>query len=154
MERRKQLTVAWVPTFSENYIPQHVFVGGHDSTSHEQLFIGRAMHNKWLIPGKIPRGSTTLLIPYFGEEIPVDEFEILVAEEKHALQWVPQRDGAYPENAVKGGFEDDVILYVARAKDPDGGACIGKLHPRHKVCYFPWKGKENHSYEYEVLCCI
>ena len=41
MERRKQLTVAWVPTFSENYIPQHVFVGGHDSTSHEQLFIGR-----------------------------------------------------------------------------------------------------------------
>ena len=51
------------------------------------------MHNKWLIPGKIPRGSTTLLIPYFGEEIPVDEFEILVAEEKHALQWVPQRDG-------------------------------------------------------------
>ena len=62
--------------------------------------------------------------------------------------------GAYPENAVKGGFEDDVILYVARAKDPDGGACIGKLHPRHKVCYFPWKGKEHHSYEYEVLCCI
>lgn len=54
---------------------------------------GRAMHKKWLIPGKIPRGNTTLLIPYFGKEIPVEEFEILVAEEQHALQWVPQRDG-------------------------------------------------------------
>ena len=55
---------------------------------------------------------------------------------------------------MKGGFEADVILYVARVKDPEGGQCIGKLHPEHKACYFPWKGKELHSSEYEVLSCV
>ena len=51
------------------------------------------MYKKWLITGKIPRDRTTLLIPYFGKEIPVEEFEILVADDKSALQWVPQCDG-------------------------------------------------------------
>ena len=61
--------------------------------------------------------------------------------------------GNYPHNAIKGGFENNTIMYIARAKAPDGSLCIGKLHPEHRVCYIPWGGKEHARHEYEVLIC-
>ena len=61
--------------------------------------------------------------------------------------------GAYPENAVKGGFEEDAPLYIARTKAPDGGLCIGVLHPDHGVCYYSWGGEEHKANEYEIMTC-
>ena len=65
--------------------------------------------------------------------------------------WVLARNGEVPPNAVVGGREGDVDLYVARFYTKDGHLIPGKLHPRTRRAYNSFGGKELSSDVYQVL---
>ncbi len=61
------------------------------------------------------------------------------------------RDGEVPPNAVVGGREGDVDLYVARFYTKEGYLAPGKVHPKTKRAYIGQSGKEHSSNVYQVL---
>lgn len=143
--------LAWVPTSGSN-IPHNAVVGGRDNTSREDLYIGRTQHDNNFSPGKVARSHKCLYVPYGGKEMPFSNYDILVSDTQSSLKWIPESGGRIPEHSVQGGFtQNGEPLYIARAKAPDGGMCVGKLHRSHKCCYVPWGGKEHAQQSYEVL---
>jgi hypothetical protein len=55
-----------------------------------------------------------------------------------------------PEDALQGGMEEGVRLYVGRAKSNGGGLIPGKIHAQSRSLSFPWGGRERTQNEYEV----
>ncbi|XP_073957886.1 uncharacterized protein isoform X2 [Choristoneura fumiferana] len=68
---------AWVKTEGAK-IPQNAFIAGTSEVRQEPLYIGRAEHDGCLINGKIHVIHGTCFLPYYGEEIVVYSYEILV----------------------------------------------------------------------------
>lgn len=67
------------------------------------------------------------------------------------FNWVVDRDGHYPENAVIGGKTvENETLYIARAMYDDR-YIIGKVHPSHRCAYFPYDMEECNLKEYDIL---
>ncbi|VVC43436.1 Hypothetical protein CINCED_3A008072 [Cinara cedri] len=69
-------SVAWQSSY-ENRIPSNAIVIG-STVSGEKLYMGRALHDGTLTPGKIQPSHRSLYIPYNGEEVAVDEYEIMI----------------------------------------------------------------------------
>ncbi|XP_045781210.1 uncharacterized protein LOC123878149 [Maniola jurtina] len=67
----------WVSTCS-NRIPVGAVEGGYAEDSHETLYIGRAVEDGNLIPGKVQPSHAVCYIPYNEREISKKEYEILV----------------------------------------------------------------------------
>ena len=65
--------------------------------------------------------------------------------------WVLARDGEVPPNAVIGGHEGRVTLYVARFYTKKGYLSPGKLHPPCGKAYNGNAGEEHSSNVYQVL---
>ena len=71
-------TTNWV-TSKDGYIPENAFIAGH--TEHgESLFIGRQMHKKRLLVGKVHPSFRTCYIPDIGGEVELEfaDYEVLV----------------------------------------------------------------------------
>ncbi|XP_044732399.1 BTB/POZ domain-containing protein 2-like isoform X2 [Chrysoperla carnea] len=67
------------------------------------------------------------------------------------VRWVKARGGQLPPNAVQGGYDEGLPLYVARAYHARA-LTPGKLLPSHGVTYIAWGGEEHNKRKYEVLC--
>ncbi|XP_072945898.1 uncharacterized protein [Epargyreus clarus] len=73
----------WMPC-SNGRIPTGAVPAGYsESEDHEQLFVGRAMYNDHLIPGKVQPSHRTCYIPYDNREIALKSYEILVIPHKN-----------------------------------------------------------------------
>ncbi|CAB0008995.1 unnamed protein product [Nesidiocoris tenuis] len=68
--------VAWRPA-SGGDIPSQAIKAGQTSAG-EPLFVGRTMHEGTLTPGKVHPSHGCLYIPYGGEELRFDDYEILI----------------------------------------------------------------------------
>lgn len=54
------------------------------------------------------------------------------------MSWIDSEGGAVPSNAVVGGNTNDgETLYIGRVVH-NGTVTVGKIHPSHGVCYFPY----------------
>uniref|UniRef100_A0A1B0D3A9 Uncharacterized protein n=1 Tax=Phlebotomus papatasi TaxID=29031 RepID=A0A1B0D3A9_PHLPP len=69
-------SVSWVPSSNGN-VPYNAVMGGY-TTEGEPLYVGRAVHDGLLIPGKIHPSRETLYIPYDGKELKFREYEVLI----------------------------------------------------------------------------
>merc|ERR1712127_187545 len=87
---------------------------GHDN----ELFVGRAMHEGSLVPGKINPSHSSLYISYGGQEVAKKQYEVLVQDGKSDnLHWVSAQGRALPHAAIRTGHErNSDPLFAARAK--------------------------------------
>lgn len=65
----------WIKT-QGNDIPETALVGG-EAEDGEPLFIGRVDHDNTMTLGKVQRSHNVCYIPYGGEEVACEEFEVL-----------------------------------------------------------------------------
>ena len=68
---------SWQPCFGAN-IPQNAIRANENSGTGEPLFIGRGHHENSLVVGKIQPSHACLYIPFAGQEIKLEKYEILV----------------------------------------------------------------------------
>ncbi|KAJ2947697.1 hypothetical protein O0L34_g9466 [Tuta absoluta] len=68
---------SWVPA-SDGNVPQNAYPAG-ETKEGETLFIGRAHHKGSIITGKVHQTHKVCYITYAGKEIPVKDYEVLVA---------------------------------------------------------------------------
>ncbi|KAL1505519.1 hypothetical protein ABEB36_005067 [Hypothenemus hampei] len=138
----------WVDTTSRSgQVPSTALQGGHDIDG-APIFVGRAFHDGDWIPAKVLPSKNIAYVPYNGDEIGVDRFQVLCEQR---FDWVPAHGGHIPESAVIGGkTSDGENLYIGRVHH-DGAHTIGKVHPSHQTCYIPFDGKEVGHKEYEIL---
>lgn len=90
-----------------------------------------------------------LISGYNGEEVFVENFEMLRGKEKD-FAWIPASHGSVPERAVSTGSENGEELFVGRAPF-EGSMTIGKVHASHGCIYIPFAGAEVRLSDYEVL---
>lgn len=113
------------------------------------IYLGRAYHQGDSIPAKIIPEKNVAYIAWGGEEIIVDNVEVLRRVE---YSWKFGSHGSIPQGAVPfGTTSDGETLYAGRA-NYQGSVTPGKLHPSHGSLYIPFDGKEVAVKEYEVLC--
>ncbi|CAG9796769.1 unnamed protein product [Diatraea saccharalis] len=69
----------WIPT-CDNKIPVGAVEGGYsEDRKREKLYVGRALYNGHLVPGKVQPSHQVCYIPYDGREIAVEKYEILTS---------------------------------------------------------------------------
>lgn len=103
-----------------------------------------------MTPGKIFEDRKVLSLPWGTIENIKSDFEILTRA--GGLNWVAARDGVVPQNAFPGGqSEDGETLYIGRVLHNDNIVSVGKVQPRHRVCYVTHNGMEINFKQYEVL---
>ncbi|XP_077523092.1 natterin-4-like [Amblyomma americanum] len=135
----------------KDHIPHNAVAGGDDKEG-EVIYIGRAVHNGDVIPGKVVRSMKCCYIPYGGVEPYYYDYQALVSDGA-SLAWLPASNGAVPSGAIQGGVTaSGEPLYIARARH-DGMLLIGKVHPSWKCAYIPFHKKEYKYTEYQVLVC-
>lgn len=60
-----------------------------------------------------------------------------------SVSWVDGEGGRVPSNSVVGGQTNDgETLYIGRVVH-NGTVTVGKVHPSHGVCYFPYGRPES-----------
>ncbi|XP_037029774.1 uncharacterized protein LOC119069741 [Bradysia coprophila] len=139
----------WIQYSSNQFVPNAI-IGGRDH-GHIPLYIGRALHGRALIPGKINFEYKTCYIPWGGDEHEKSNFEILT---NISGTWLPNSGGTIPVDAFAAGHsEDGETLYIGRAHI-EGTLAIGKVHPSHGCCFISYAGREYDRQDYEifVLC--
>jgi len=140
--------IQWIP-MRGGQSPPFATQAGLDSG--RELYVIRGFHQGGTIPGKLHVGHTSAYIGYNGEEIPMPNYEVLVAPVA-SLSWVDGFGGQIPPNAVPGGRDpaSGETYYIGRAWH-NNTITVGKIHPSHGSCYFPYGGKEHATKTYEVL---
>lgn len=63
-------------------LPSGALEGGKQSNG-ETLYIGRAVHERSLIVGKVHPSHGVLYIPFAGKELAVNQYEVLCAKAIH-----------------------------------------------------------------------
>jgi hypothetical protein len=140
----------WVPA-SNGAVPPGAVVGGHEP-GRDRLYVCRAKYNGEIHPGKLVANCCN--IGWWGQEISIPDYEVLVSSSPSSLQWVPASNGAVPPGAVVGGYEPGRDLYVSRAEFK-GGVHPGKLVANQEYgCCIGWGNKEEYFKNYEVLVCL
>ncbi|KAL4711431.1 hypothetical protein ACJJTC_016185 [Scirpophaga incertulas] len=128
------------------------FVAGKDLDG-TPLWIIRAHHGGEFVPGKLVIRHKGAYIPYNGKEVPVENFEILLAS-ANAVRWKPSSNGQIPHDAiVAGNTQTAEPLYIGRVSH-QRTMTPGKIHPSHGCCYVPFGGNELPFKQYEVLCKV
>ncbi|ELU45096.1 pectate lyase domain-containing protein [Rhizoctonia solani AG-1 IA] len=125
----------WVLT-KGNRIPQGAFQAGQESDG-TPLYVGH--------PGKVsPNFQKGCIIGYGGDEIEVEDYEILIADPR-SVRWAeasgtcnPQYLGAQP---VEGGREQNGPLYIVQAPYKEG-THPGKTGPHLQGADITYGGKE------------
>jgi len=137
----------WVSQSGGAYPPYAVHAG---VDSDNELYVARAHHEGAIVPGKLHVTHSSIYIAYNMAEVPVGDYEVLIAPPA-SLSWVEGSGGNTPTNAVEGGHENDgEKLFIGRVIH-EGTVTVGKVHPSHGVCYFPYAGEELNSADYEIL---
>ncbi|XP_063216418.1 uncharacterized protein LOC134527556 [Bacillus rossius redtenbacheri] len=140
-------SVAWEFTTNGD-IPEGAIAVGMTQDG-EKLYAGRVMHDGTLTPGKVHPSHESCYIPYYGEELPFKEYEILIL--KWAM-WVPSGHGGVPPGAVWAGKDQDGgDIFVGRAFH-EGDMIPGKVVPGHGGMFVAWGGQEHSKFDYEVYC--
>ncbi|XP_046967316.1 uncharacterized protein LOC124535232 [Vanessa cardui] len=141
-------TYRWVPAcLSQRSIPMGALRVGTDVDG-DEIYAGRAHHEGDILPAKVIPSKNACYIAYNGEEIPKDQFEVLVPA---MFSWQFSTDGNVPPGAVEAGVTaDGEKLFFGRVTH-DGCTTPGKIHPSHATCYYPFDGEERSSSEYECL---
>ncbi|CAH0583200.1 unnamed protein product [Chrysodeixis includens] len=144
-------TYRWVPAcLSQRSIPPGVLCVGKDADG-EDIYAGRAHHEGDILPAKVIPSKNACYVAYGGEEIPKDQFEVLVPA---MFSWQFSTNGEVPPGAVvAGSTADGEKLYFGRVTH-DGCTTPGKIHPSHGTCYYPFDGEERSSAEYECLVLL
>jgi hypothetical protein len=127
-------------------IPEGAAVAGFEADG-TPLFIARAEYKDSLQLGKVRPEFGAANIPYGGEEVKVNPYEVLMG----AAHWKPAVNGNIPDGAVVAGHEKDgQPLYVARAVYM-GGVHPGKVRLAFGAANIPYGGEEVKVNPYEVL---
>lgn len=138
----------WVPAWNDE-VPQDAVPLGHEADG-TPLYVARAYFAGGLHIGKVRRGFGAANIPYAGEEVKVNPYEVLYAI-GDLFYWAEGRNGYLPYGAIAMGREQDgTRLYVARAEYA-GGLHVGKVRPPYVAAEIPYGGKEIAVTPYEVL---
>ncbi|RWS02449.1 uncharacterized protein B4U79_06516 [Dinothrombium tinctorium] len=133
----------WVPSDS-------AIQGGYDING-EVIYVGRALHEGDVVPGKVVASHGCCYISYGGREHRKEEYQALISPGCE-LVWLPASDGELPSGALQAGVtEDGEVLYIGR-HEHEGSSTIGKVHPSHGCLYIPFGGEEIRYNDYEVLC--
>ncbi|CAB3236036.1 unnamed protein product [Arctia plantaginis] len=141
-------TYRWVPAcLSQRSIPPGALRVGTDEDGSE-IYAGRAPHEGDILPAKVIPSKEACYVCWGGEEIPKDQFEVLVPA---MFSWQFSTNGQVPPGAVEAGqTADGEKLYYGRVTH-DGCTTPGKIQPSHGCCYYPFGGEERNSTEYECL---
>jgi len=126
-------------------VPPKAVKGGTDNG--DQLFIARARHKGYLIPGKFQPSHWVIYVSYGGKEYGKVLYEILCAAEG---RWVYVEGGHIPYNAVPAGrIAKGEPLYIGRVCH-NRTVTLGKVHPSHGCCYVPYGGEELALKKFEI----
>ncbi|XP_046961371.1 uncharacterized protein LOC124531020 [Vanessa cardui] len=86
----------WIKTI-RNKIPVEAIEGGYSEDGHEILYVGRALYDGHLIPGKVQPSHNCCYIGYNEREIACQEYEILI---------LPHTNPQSAHNFYLSGFGD------------------------------------------------
>jgi len=137
----------WVPCAGGSVPPNAVRSGM--TRSGEPLYVGRGHHANSLCVGKIHPSHGCLYIPFGGQEIRVNTYEVLVLEQRD--NWVGAAISYTPPGAVVGGHDSDhTIIYVGRAMH-EGEMLPAKVIPSKSCAYVCFGGYEVNKSNFEVL---
>lgn len=140
----------WMTTKNDKY--PEIVEGGWDKLLREKLYVGRGKVGNSLVPGKVFKGPSGhgLYAAGGGGEHFSEDYEMLVTTK--TMEWTDESGGGCPPNAIPGGTNSEGhTLFIARAKDPDGGNCPGYLYPPHKKCVYSYHDKQLENIDYQVL---
>ncbi|CAB3235671.1 unnamed protein product [Arctia plantaginis] len=142
-----------VNTATASTYSHRAFVAGKEGWDDSPLWVIRAHYNGDFVPGKFALKSRAAYIPHGGKEVPVQNFEVLLAA-PHALRWLPSSHGQVPAGAIPAGNTNQgETLYIARVNHLRS-TTPGKVHPSHGCSYISFGGSEIPYKQYEVLCRI
>lgn len=123
----------------------------------KSCYIGRAVYNRQLIPGRLmiePTHSSSvgLYVEYaLKEHLLTSNIEFYAKEPNCFYKWVPSSNGQDVTNAIQ--FKNDsYTFYIGRAF-LQGATQVGKVLLEHRVLYFAFMGRGYSSAVYEVLLC-
>ena len=134
-------------------LTHRAFVAGKEGWDNSPLWVIRAHHSGEFVPGTLAIRSRAAYIPHGGKEVPVHNFEVLLAP-AHAVRWLPSSNGQVPVGAIAAGnTHNGEPLYIARVRHLRS-VTPGKVHPSHGCCYISFGGSEITYKSYEVLCKI
>ena len=135
----------WVPA-SNGTVPVGAAAHGREANG-EALFVCRARLEGGLHPGKVRGEFGAANIPYGGQEVKVNPYEVLMDEGA----WAPASGGQVPTGAVSWGYEaNGEALFVCRAQYA-GGVHPGKVRGEFGAANIPYGGQEVKVNPYEVL---
>ncbi|XP_054931366.1 uncharacterized protein [Dermacentor andersoni] len=133
------------------HLPHNAVAGGKDKGD-EVTYVGRALHEGNLLPGKVVPSSGICYFGFDGKEPYTKDYQALVSDGA-SLDWLPGSGGKLPSGAVQGGVSaSGEPLYVGRASR-EGLLVIGAVQPSEKCLLLPFDGKEHRHTNYEVLVC-
>ncbi len=139
--------VQWVSD-SQGGIPDGAVACGQEADG-APLYLARAYYNGGLHPGKVRPEFESANIPYGGDEVKVNPYEVYCG----GGTWVAASGGVIPPGAVVCGYDTNgESLYAARAWYA-GGLQIGKVRPEFESADIAYGGDEITVNSYEVLCC-
>ena len=117
------------------------------------MYIGRALHQDELVPGKVHRAHGVLYIPWGEREHAKNKYEVLTAKDNSRYDWIPSSNGQVPSGAIPGGKTSaGEVLYIGRTLHVQGVVIPGKVHPSHRCLYVAYDGKEHaHEVGYQIL---
>ncbi|XP_075992380.1 natterin-4-like [Anticarsia gemmatalis] len=128
-------------------VPTGAVIAGVDVDG-KAMYVARAKHESYLVPGKLVATHGNAFIPWYGKEIAKMEYEVLV---NGPNRWVPCSGTNIPCNAVAGGMEENnTTMYIGRARI-DGSLTVGKVHSSYGCIYLSYGGLEHRFNEYEIL---
>lgn len=139
---------AWVACFGGSVPPNAVRSGF--TRNREPLYVGRGHHSGSLCVGKIHQSHGCLYIPFGGQEVRLDTYEVLVFQQTD--NWVPSTPNYTPPGAVVAGHDTDrTVIYVGRAMH-NGEMLPAKFIPSKSCAYVCYAGFEHNKTQFEVLC--
>ncbi|CAH8430392.1 unnamed protein product [Heterobilharzia americana] len=142
-----QIPLSWVPA-KGGPIPERAI------SIADGVFVVRCRHNGQWIPGKAIKGHSTSYYGNGGQEIQCTEYEFLCdsrfPQSKSCYEWLPEKGGRVPKNAIVAGMVGLSPVYVAKGV-VNGKQCVGKVHEGHTCAHLPSHGVEYPVDEYEVL---
>ena len=116
------------------------------------MYVGRALHQNDLVPGKVHCTHRVLYLPWGHREHGKQQYEVLIADVNARYDWIPSSNGQVPPRAIQGGYTSTgEVLYIGR-KVHKGVLIPGKVHPSHGGLFVAYGGEE-HAYQfgYEIL---
>lgn len=139
-----------MPSSVHASLPDGAVHGGHDVDG-SQIYVGRAWHGGDQVPAKVIPDKRAAYVAYGGQEVFVDNYDVLCHGSTVWVQVHPSSRAVPPFSVAGGQTSDGEPLYIGRAHH-NGSLTVGKVHISHGCLYIPFGGQEVgiHS-EIEVL---